>query len=422
MGKGIAPETQVAPVRPGFWYELRVTLGAASLLPVLGLPVFALAYSLTWVIDGRSGQVDELRNVFEILLPLAAGLAAAHLMTVEHDEGFDELRRSYPEPDWRLPVLRTAIGLGLSGMALLLGALVFRWTFGRPYPLAVIFLSIPPAIYLLGLAIFSGNLSRSSWAAAGLVMGYWFFEIQTRGRATQTLFLFQQALPLPEVPCFSTGSSWQASGCCSWPRTPGSAPLAGEPGVGGNGLDSDESLYAQVLAGSRSALAELVNRYHGPLLKFLYRLTGQAQTAEDLAQETFIRLLTYQGSAPDRFRPWVFTIARNLARDHFRSAPVRREVASQPDFDPADCHPGHDGLAVLQDVETLASQASERRQVTALLQHLPANQREVIVLRFYHELPLEEIAEITGAPPGTVKSRLFHGLRRARRILQAEEV
>lgn len=186
-------------IRPTFWYELRVTLGLANLLPVLGLPAFALAYSLTWVAEGRTGQVDELRNVIEILLPLATGLAAAHLMTVEHEEGFDELRRSYPEPAWQAPLLRTAIGLGLSGMALLLGALVFRWTFGQPYPLAVVLLPIPPAIYLLGLSTFTGNLSRSAWVAAALVMAYWFFEIQTLGRVTQTLFLFEQALPLPGV-------------------------------------------------------------------------------------------------------------------------------------------------------------------------------------------------------------------------------
>lgn len=200
MGKGVAHESLAEPIHPGFWYELRVTLGPASLLPALGLPVFALAYSLTWLMEGRAGHVDELRNLLEILLPLASGMAVAHLMTVEPEEGFEELRLSYPEPAWRLPLLRTAIALGLGGMTLLLSALVLRWTFGRPYPLAVILLAIPPGIYLLGLAIFSGNLFRSSWGAAGLVMVYWFFELQTRGLATQNLFLFQQALPLPEIP------------------------------------------------------------------------------------------------------------------------------------------------------------------------------------------------------------------------------
>lgn len=179
-------------------------------------------------------------------------------------------------------------------------------------------------------------------------------------------------------------------------------------------MERDEQLYARALEGNRAALAELVERYHGPLLKFLFRMTGQAQSAEDLAQETFIRLLTYRGIAPGRFRPWAFRIAHNLACDHLRSAAVRRvQLVADEDGE---------GMAARQDVETLALQAFDRRQVAALLQRLPSDQREVLVLRFYHELPLEEIAEITSAPLGTVKSRLFHGLRRARQILEAEEV
>ena len=63
-----------------------------------------------------------------------------------------------------------------------------------------------------------------------------------------------------------------------------------------------------------------------------------------------------------------------------------------------------------------------RSQVAALLLRLPTHQREVLVLRFYHDLLLEEIAVITGAPVGTVKSRLFHGLRRARQLLELDEV
>jgi len=182
-------------------------------------------------------------------------------------------------------------------------------------------------------------------------------------------------------------------------------------------LDRDEQDYARVRAGDHTALAGLVERYHGPLLKFLARMTGQPQTAEDLVQEVFIRILTYRGPAPERFRPWIYQIAHNLARDHFRSAAIRREVdnRSENDFE-------EDEMGDPQDAESLALQASDRLQVNALLERLPASQREVLVLRFYHELSLEEISTITGAPSGTVKSRLFHGLRRARRILEAEEV
>lgn len=186
---------------------------------------------------------------------------------------------------------------------------------------------------------------------------------------------------------------------------------------GGANLEWDETLYNRVLSGDRQALATLVERYHGQLFKFLFRITGHAQLTEDLIQETFIRMLTYSGAPPEHFRPWAYRIAHNLARDYFRSAVVRREVGAQPDDELDD-----ERMADPQDTEALGLQSSDRQQVAFLLQHLPANQREVLVLRFYHELPLEEISEITGAPLGTVKSRLFHGLRRARQILEVEEV
>ena len=186
---------------------------------------------------------------------------------------------------------------------------------------------------------------------------------------------------------------------------------------GGVYLESDEQLYIRVRTGDRTALAGLVERYHGPLLKFLARITGQTQSAEDLVQDTFIRTLTYRGVPPERFRPWIYQIARNLARDFFRSAAFRRETDYLLDEDQGD-----DWMAAPVETESLALQSSDCVQVNALLQGLPARQREVIVLRFYQEFSLEEISTITGAPLGTVKSRLFHGLRRARMILEQEKV
>lgn len=179
-------------------------------------------------------------------------------------------------------------------------------------------------------------------------------------------------------------------------------------------MEWDEALYHHVLSGDRQALADLAERYYAPLLAFLTRLTGQPQIAEDLVQESFIRMLQYRGPAPSTFRPWAYRIAHNLANDHFRSSKVRREIASDLIEDDPPEEP--------YDAERMAIQADNRAQVAALLQRLPAHQREVLVLRFYHDLSLEEIAEITGAPLGTVKSRLFHGLRRARQGLELDEV
>ncbi len=182
-------------------------------------------------------------------------------------------------------------------------------------------------------------------------------------------------------------------------------------------MESDEQVYARVRAGDRAALSGLIVRYHRLLLKYLSRMTGQTLPAEDLVQDTFIRILTFRGVPPESFRPWIYQIAHNLAIDYFRSARVRRETEYLLDEDQ-----GIERRAEPLDTESLALQSSDRLEVNALLRGLPANQREVIVLRFYHELSLEEISTITGAPVGTVKSRLFHGLRRARQILEQDEV
>ncbi len=177
---------------------------------------------------------------------------------------------------------------------------------------------------------------------------------------------------------------------------------------------TDEILFRQVLNGRTGALSELVARYYGPLRRFLYRLVGNnMQEAEDLVQETFIHLLRYSGPPPAGFRTWVYTVARNLAYDRYRSARYRREQAGLlGDLD----EEGENWrmLEVAQmdatPEQTVLANASQD-EIAAALERLPVAQREVVVLRFYEQCKLEEIAEITGAPLGTCKSRLFLGLK-----------
>ncbi len=171
----------------------------------------------------------------------------------------------------------------------------------------------------------------------------------------------------------------------------------------------DEALYRAVLRGDETALAELVARYHSAIYGYLYRYTGDPALADDLAQETFIRLVTNRGAPPARFRAWLYTIATNLARDHFRSAAYRHEQTV--DFTDR-------GESIADDRLPDVPQAD----VAAALIALPSPQREVIVLRFYHDLKLDEIAAITGAPLGTVKSRLFHALKGLKGFLAITEI
>jgi RNA polymerase sigma factor (sigma-70 family) len=171
----------------------------------------------------------------------------------------------------------------------------------------------------------------------------------------------------------------------------------------------DETLYQQVLSKDEAALVELVSRYHNAIYKFLYRYSGDAALADDIAQETFIRLINFRGPSPRCFRAWVYTIAANLIRDHFRSAGYRYEQAT--DFE--------DGVEPTADHDDLVGH--EHDDVLAALAKLSPEHRETILLRFYHALKLEEIAEITGVPIGTVKSRLFHALKGLKGFLAVTE-
>ena len=177
-------------------------------------------------------------------------------------------------------------------------------------------------------------------------------------------------------------------------------------------MRTDEELALGVQRGSADDLAALVERHHGPLLGYLYRMTGgDRPLAEDLVQETFLRVLRSIGQYqhPRPFKPWLYAIATNLARDHYKRAETRYTVGE-----------GNEGLArgqaVLPEARVLAEEEAER--VAAAVTALPAGQREAVVLRYYQSLSLAEIAEALGVPLGTVKSRLHLGLRRLRAMLE----
>jgi RNA polymerase sigma-70 factor (ECF subfamily) len=179
---------------------------------------------------------------------------------------------------------------------------------------------------------------------------------------------------------------------------------------------SDETLALGIKRGDPNALAVLVERHHSPLLGYLYRLTdGDRALAEDLAQETFLRALrgisSYDPARP--FKPWVYAIATNLARDHYKSARVGRERSLDSES------AGTDGEWASAEAapEQAALRAEESRTVQRAVADLPDHQREVVVLRFYQSLALNEIAAALDIPLGTVKSRLSLGIRRLRETL-----
>lgn len=178
---------------------------------------------------------------------------------------------------------------------------------------------------------------------------------------------------------------------------------------------SDEVLMGEVMAGKTMALAMLVERYHAPLLGYLYRLThGNRPLAEDLVQETFLTVLLQQGYQPGRpFKPWLYAIATNRTRDHFKSAAVRRVVRQSCDED-EDVAQGSEAASNPEAVLLAAEQGDE---ISAMLGRLGEQYRVTLLLRFYQGMSLQEIADTLHVPLGTVKSRLSVGTRRLRKLL-----
>ena len=153
----------------------------------------------------------------------------------------------------------------------------------------------------------------------------------------------------------------------------------------------------------------LIELYQHRLLRYLLFLTGKREVAEDLFQETWMRVLLrgaqYNGKA--RFDTWLFTIARNLVIDLSR----KRQMASLDEMSETgeDERPFEVAIDGPSPLEQFASR-EDRAEVAAVLLKLEPNYREVLVLRFHEEMSLQEIASVTRAPLSTVKSRLYRGL------------
>jgi RNA polymerase sigma-70 factor (ECF subfamily) len=179
-------------------------------------------------------------------------------------------------------------------------------------------------------------------------------------------------------------------------------------------LESDERLMLRFQAGDVQAFEELVRRHRTPVFSFLLRLTGDRGRAEDLCQETFLRVVKAADGWEPRatFRTWVFALARNLAIDEARRQAFRRV---EPLDDPA----REAQASEAPGPDRAAEGALLRPKLEAALAALPGEQREVFLLREHAGLRFAEIAEVTGVPENTVKSRMRYALEALRARLEA---
>ena len=177
----------------------------------------------------------------------------------------------------------------------------------------------------------------------------------------------------------------------------------------------DRQLVQRAREGDRYAFNLLVWRWEKPIYNLALRLLGSEDDAGEVCQEVFIRaymhLRDFRGDA--RFSTWLYRIAVNCCHNLVRNRKRRREVS----LDAAGVLPRETAIGV-PDQEQAYHQAQMTTRILEAMQSLPEEQRIVVELRVLHDLSVEEVADILGIPQGTVKSRLFYGLRKLRRHLQ----
>lgn len=171
---------------------------------------------------------------------------------------------------------------------------------------------------------------------------------------------------------------------------------------------TDEELAERTFEGDTEAAEALLRRYRAPLFGVLARLCRDLSDAEELFQEAFLRALAskHHYDPARRFKPWLFTIALNLARDRLK----RKSHPATPEL-----LPNHElPEPAARDLE---SDWVRRADLLRAMSQLSDAQREVVLLKYFEGMDEPEIAETAGIPRGTVKSRLHHALRRLRDLL-----
>ncbi len=174
---------------------------------------------------------------------------------------------------------------------------------------------------------------------------------------------------------------------------------------------TDEQLVTAYRTGRVEAFEALVRRFRPELFHFLIRFAGNRAAAEDLFQETFLQVHISADTfdVTKRFKPWLFTIGANKARDHLRKNKRQRTVPLSAMMD----RHGDDGPAFIDLMEadlplpeSLAQAGEQADLVKEVVDTLPDHLREVLLLAYFHQFAYKEIAEMLSIPLGTVKSRL----------------
>lgn len=177
-----------------------------------------------------------------------------------------------------------------------------------------------------------------------------------------------------------------------------------------------EALIKEILKGNEAAMELLVRKNYSMVQSFIYRFIGDYNLSYDMTQEVFIKMmknLNRYKFEDGKFESWLLKIASNHCKDYFRSNSFkqRNESSNIEDLD----------IEANEFVIDILEKNEKRKAVKKAIDELPNLQREAIILRYYHDLKINEISKITGYNANTVKSRLFNGIKNLKKIIGGDE-
>lgn len=183
----------------------------------------------------------------------------------------------------------------------------------------------------------------------------------------------------------------------------------------------DAVLVKNYISGDESALASLIERHQPKIYGFIYSKINDRDLSDDIFQDTFIKVIktlkSQSYNEEGKFLPWVMRIAHNLVVDHFRKAkkmPFQRETEEYSIFNyMTDNSLNIEGQIISEQVEM---------DLTKLLDELPQDQKEVLIMRMYQDLSFKEIADLTGVSINTALGRMRYALLNLRKIIEKNQI
>jgi RNA polymerase sigma-70 factor (ECF subfamily) len=183
----------------------------------------------------------------------------------------------------------------------------------------------------------------------------------------------------------------------------------------------DAVLVSKYIAGDETALSVLIDRHQSKIFGFIYSKIGDRDTTDDIFQDTFIKVIKTLKSnnynEEGKFLPWVMRIAHNLVIDHFRKSkkmPLFRETEEFSIFSiMSDQSLSMENQLITEQVEL---------DLKRLIDELPSDQREVVLMRMYQDLSFKEIAELTGVSINTALGRMRYALLNMRKLIDKHQI